>query len=113
MSVFCFFFCQWVSAGETLGYIMIIDITVPENMADSRKQVSMCMHEKKTNCLGFRVLVTLAHHLQAPLSVFYCYAGNQEKKSIMSFHYPIVSLVTHPLTKKPEDSGHMIECTVV
>lgn len=61
-----FFFGQWVSVGETLGYIMIIDITVPENMADSRKQVSMCMHEKKTNFLGFWVLVTLAHHLQAP-----------------------------------------------
>lgn len=65
---------------ETLGYIMIlIDITVPENMADSRKQVSMCMHEKKTNFLGGSVFGYFGTLLAGPLSVFYCYAGNQEK----------------------------------
>ena len=31
----------------------------------------------------------------------------------MSFHYPIESLVTLPLTKKPEDSGYRVECSLI
>ena len=64
---------------ETLGYIMMIDVTFPENEADSRKQVSMCMHEKKTDFLWVSGFGYFGTSLAGPLSVFYCYAGNQEK----------------------------------
>ena len=64
---------------ETLGYIMMIDVTFPENVADSRKQVSMCMHEKKTDFLGVSGFDYVGTLIAGPLSVFCCYAGNQEK----------------------------------